>query len=130
MMKPVESPVLNALRDLYVGREDAGKVYVAYDKAGKGKSTACEALLRHFNYLSNGKNLQEFIVSAETFDDDVMGNLCLRLGADSVAGWIHAMLLAMNEPPGEFPSILILDGFNAAGKGDENMKFIRDCIQQ
>jgi hypothetical protein len=42
---PVESPLLNVLRDLYVGRGvGAGKVYVLYDKPGQGKSTACEAL--------------------------------------------------------------------------------------
>jgi hypothetical protein len=41
-------------------------VYALDDKAGEGTSTACEALLRSFYFLLNGKNLQGFMVSAET----------------------------------------------------------------
>jgi hypothetical protein len=70
------------------------------------------------------------MVSAECFQDDVMGNLCRLLGADSVEGWIHAMLLAMDEPPHEHPSILILDGFNSVGKDDGNLNFIQGLYQR
>jgi hypothetical protein len=127
-IEPVESPVLNALRDLYVGRKNAGKVYVLYDKAGKGKTTACEALLRNYYCLSDQKEIfiQGFMVSAESFGNDmIMENLCNLLGGKSVDGWIHAMILAMDEPQEQFPSILILDGFNSAGKDEENMNFIK-----
>jgi hypothetical protein len=124
--EPVESSLLNALRDLYVGKKDAGKVYVLYDKAGKGKTKACEALLRNFYCLSGEKEIQGFMVSSDSFGTDmIMENLCNLFGAKSVDGWIHAMILAMDEPQEQFPSILILDGFNSAGKDKENMQFIK-----
>jgi hypothetical protein len=35
------------------------------------------------------------------------------------------MILAMDDPQEQSPSILILDGFNSAGKDNENMNFIK-----
>jgi hypothetical protein len=54
-IEPVESPVLNALHDLYVGQKDAGKVYVLYDKAGEGKNDGLRSTLAEFLLSFGGK---------------------------------------------------------------------------
>jgi hypothetical protein len=40
-------------------------------------------------------------------------------------GWVHALLLALDEPRGRQPSILILDGFNSLGKEGANEAFVK-----
>ena len=49
---PVESPAVRGLLNLYKDFHPSGVVYVMYDKAGMGKTTAGKALLRNFYKFS------------------------------------------------------------------------------
>lgn len=47
-------------------------------------------------------------------------------GMYELEGWIHPLLLALDEPKGCKPSLLILDGFDSLGEDDVNEVFIKE----
>lgn len=127
----VRSPDVEALVNLF-GRNDqnepnpAGVVYVLYDKRGNGKSHAGRALLRdYFEFHSDNDTLKGIMFTGDMMKDNIPDGLCGMLEATSIGGWIHVLLLAMETPPEERPSVLILDSFNSVGKEDANVKFIQ-----
>eukprot|EP00977_Amphora_coffeiformis_P030204 scaffold45428_cov176-Amphora_coffeaeformis.AAC.8 len=128
---PVRSPILESLIKLYGTNEEtdelnaSGIVYVIKDKSGNGKSHAGRALLQNFYALDNGDSIKGFMISGDEMDDDIPAELGRQLGATSVEGWIHILLLAMSMPVQEHPSILIIDSFNSLGTDDVNLKFIK-----
>ena len=69
----------------------------------------------------NGKAL---MLTGQARHNDYMSQLGDQLGATGVHGWIHALLLAMDQPENLEPSLLILDGFNSLGEENVNERFI------
>ena len=127
---PVLSPALQYLINLYGEGHNSGVIYVLYDKPGQGKTVAGRALLQNFYaFPSDGKEqdsfLKGFMVTGQMMDEDYMSMLAEKVGATGVKGWIHALLLAMDQPLTHQPSILILDGFNSMGKDQANLQFIK-----
>lgn len=124
----VRSPNVEALINLF-GVNDgkpnpAGVVYVLYDKRGNGKSHAGRALLREF-YQFPDETLKGIMFTGDMMKDNIPAGICEKLKASSIDGWIHALLLAMETPAEEHPSVLIIDSFNSVGKEDVNVKFIQ-----
>jgi hypothetical protein len=137
---PVMSPFVDAVLDMYDENPPAagGVVYVLHAKAGQGKTFGARALLDSFYSFesesdqggntcndSEAKNLRGFMLTGSDLDGDYMDSLAEELGATNVSGWVHALLLALDEPTGSPASILILDGFNSIGKDGTNLKFIK-----
>ena len=123
--EPVQSPIVDALCNLYAA--DVGVIYVMYAPPGQGKTFGAQAFLKYFCQFDEEESVQGFMVSGQTLDDNYMLHLRDFLGAtEEVDGWIHAVLLALDEPKGHQPSILILDGFNSLGKDDVNEAFIKE----
>jgi hypothetical protein len=121
---PVVSPAIPALTKLYKGNACASVVYVMYDKPGMGKTTAGAALLKGFySFPSSGKSEGAFLITGDIMQEDFVMKLCGQLEIGDVKGWLHALLLAIDEPVGDFPSILILDAFNSMDT--TNLDFIR-----
>jgi hypothetical protein len=127
---PVRSPILESLIKLYGKNEKtkegnaSGVVYVVKDKSGNGKSHGGRALLKNFHALVNG-SIKGFMISGDDMDDNIPAELGRQIGATSVDGWIHVLLLAMSAPVKEHPSILIIDSFNSLGTDNVNLKFIK-----
>jgi hypothetical protein len=103
-LDPVRSPMLKSLIKLYGTNEEtdelnaSGVVYVVKDKSGNGKSHGGRALLQNFYALDNGKSIKGFMISGDEMDDDIPAELGRQIGAISVEGWIHILLLAMSTP--------------------------------
>jgi hypothetical protein len=81
--------------------------------------------LQNFYALDNGISIKGSMISGDEMDDDIPAELGRQIGATSVDGWIHILLLAMSAPVQEHPSILIIDSFNSLGTDDVNLKFIK-----
>lgn len=122
---PVMSPALQYLIDLYSQGENTGVIYVLYDKAGQGKTEAGRALLHNFYEFGKDEHVKGFMVTGQMIDTDYTSVLAKKIGATGVEGWIHALLLAMDRPLNEQPSILILDSFNSVGTDKVNLHFIK-----
>jgi hypothetical protein len=111
---PVLSPPVTALMDLYGSNALSSVVYVMYDKPGMGKTTAGIALLKSFySFPTSGKELKGLMITGESMEEDYVMKVCGQLEIGRVKGWLHALLLGMDEAVGTFPSILILDAFNS-----------------
>ena len=124
----VRSPNVEALVNLF-GTNDgkpnpAGVVYVLYDKRGNGKSHAGRALLREL-YQFFDDTVRGVMFTGDMMDDNIPGGICEKLEANSIDGWIHVLLLAMETPAEENPSVLIIDSFNSVGEDNVNVKFIQ-----
>jgi hypothetical protein len=102
----------------------AGVVYVLYKKRGNGKSHAGRALLQEF-YQFSDDTLKGIMLTGDMLQNDIPGAICEKLEANSVDGWIHVLLLAMEALAEERPSVLIIDSFNSVGTEDVNIKFIQ-----
>lgn len=123
--EPVQSPIVDALCNLYAAQ--VGVIYVMYAPAGQGKTFGAQAFLKHFCSLGEGKNIQGFMITGQSLDGNYMSHLGKCLGAtDCLEGWIHALLLALDEPDECQPSVLILDGMNSLGQDNVNEDFIKE----
>jgi hypothetical protein len=126
---PVQSPIIDALVNLYSQPAPRGVIYVMYAPAGQGKTFGARSLLRYFYEFpgegQQNENVMGLMLTGQDLDDDYMTQLSTHLGATAVNGWIHALLLAMDEPENLEPSLLILDGFNSLGEGNVNERFIK-----
>jgi len=129
---PVLSPALQYLINLYGEGHNSGVIYVLHDKPGQGKTVAGRALLQNFYAFPTDGQEQEqdefvkgFMVTGQMIDEDYMSMLAEKVGATGVKGWVHALLLAMDQPLTHQPSILILDSFNSLGKDEVNLHFIK-----
>jgi hypothetical protein len=135
-LTPVKSPNVKALINLFGKDEhtgdkyESGVVYVLYDKAGNGKSHAGRALLQNFYALSGNKTISGFMISGDVMDNNIPEEFSKRIGATSVEGWIHLLLLAMDVPIELHPSILIIDSFNTLGTDNINETFIKALYSQ
>lgn len=127
---PVMSHDLSSLRGLFGTNPDTNKrnpsgvVYVLCDKGGNGKSHAGRALLTNFYQTNNGKDIKGIMIEGDQLNTNISDKICKVLKATSVEGWIDIMLLAMDTPPQENPSILIIDGVNSRGPDDVNIQLI------
>ena len=122
------SPALAALRGLFGPEKfESGVVYILYDEAGNGKTTAGEALLNEWRDLGSGKKVKGFMLGGDALGDNLVQSMMTvnELDSANVQGWIHVLLHALNEPDEEAPSILILDGVNSLGEEQINKKFIK-----
>jgi hypothetical protein len=127
--EPVQSPIVDGLINLYSQSHPApqGVIYVMYAPAGQGKTFGARSVLEHF-YAFPGegdKCVKGFMLTGQALDKDYMSELSAHLGATAVKGWVHALLLAMNEPGNLEPSLLIPDGFNSLGEDNVNEGFIK-----
>ena len=122
---PVESPIVRGLSNLYAA--NFGVVYIMYAPPGQGKSFGARAFLKNYYQFDEDENVKGFMMSGDGIaDEDYMSSLGNALGVkNEVEGWVHALLLAMDEPIGCQPSILILDDFNSLGKEDVNKAFVK-----
>jgi hypothetical protein len=79
-------------------------------------------------FRSSLRDLRSRAILEQDYVSKVSGQL--KLGG--IKGWLHALLLAMNEPRGKLPSILILDAFNSVGSDDShvNLDFIRSLYSE
>lgn len=64
--------------------------------------------------------LRGFMLTGQSLASIYYQSLGCALKATDVEGWIHALLLVLDEPKGQQPSILILDGLNSLGEDDRN----------
>jgi hypothetical protein len=127
---PAQSPAVDALLNLYGEPANTGVVYVLYDKSGTGKSSAGIALLKHFHtFPTTEKKIKGFMMSSDTTEDLYVSSMAKLLKASKVEGWLNALLLAMDQPLGETPSLLILDDFNSLGSESRNVDFIKRLYQ-
>ena len=123
--KPVLSPIVEALCNLY--NANFGVIYVMYAPPGQGKTFGGQAFLKHWYQFDEGKNVRGFMVTGQSLDKNYMLHLRGVLKAkEEMEGWIHPLLLALDEPEGCQPSLLILDGFNSLGEDDVNEAFIKE----
>jgi hypothetical protein len=98
--------------------------------AGQGKTFGAKAFLNHFYRFKQEKgeleDVQGFMISGQGIDGNYYATLRDFVGAgEKDDGWVHALLLALDEPRGRQPSILILDGFNSLGKEGVNEAFVK-----
>lgn len=125
----MRSPNLEALINLFGSndgkRNPSGVVYVLYDKRGNGKSHAGRALLREFYQFSDDETVKGVMFTGDMMKDNIPEGISEKLEANSIDGWIHVLLLALETPPEERPSVLIIDSFHSVGKEDVNVKFIQ-----
>lgn len=98
-----------------------------YAPPGQGKSFGARAFLKNYYQFEEDEFVKGFMIGGDGIaDNNYMSSLGNALGVtDAVEGWIHALLLAMDEPIGCQPSILILDDFNSLGKEDVNRAFMK-----
>ena len=127
--EPVQSPIVDGLINLYSESYPApqGVVYVMYAPAGQGKTFGARSVLEHF-YAFQGegdKCVKGFMLTGQNPNNDYVSQLSAHLGATAVKGWVHALLLAMDEPENLEPSLLILDGFNSLGEDNVNLNFVK-----
>lgn len=134
---PVMSPMVNALINLYAPPTPAkdGVIYVMYAKSGQGKTFAGRSMLEEFYEFSTSQGepaeyIKGLMITGEDLDADYNASLCDILGGREVNGWIHALLLALDQPRRKQPGLLILDSFNSLGNATEdgnymNVKFIK-----
>jgi hypothetical protein len=135
---PVMSPMVNALINLYAPPAPAkdGVIYVMHAKSGQGKTFAARAMLQEFyefpptNEGEPAEHIKGLMITGQDLDADYNSSLSEMLGAREVNGWIHALLLALDQPRGKQPGLLILDSFNSLGNATEdgsfvNVKFIK-----
>lgn len=128
---PVQSPAVRGLQNLYKENHPHGVVYVMYDKPGMGKTTSGEALLKNFfRFPSSGDEIKGLMITGDLMEQDYVSKVTGQLDSDGIAGWLHALLLAMNEPRGKPPSLLILDAFNSVGQDEVNLEFIRSLYSE
>ena len=128
---PVESPAVVALRNLYQNMCASGVVYVMYDKAGMGKTAAGIALLKSFFVLEKAKqNVKGIMITGDGMERDYASKMTSELGVNNVNGWLHALLLALDQPKNQHPSILLLDAFNDLGEDNLNKDFIKFLYTQ
>jgi hypothetical protein len=127
--EPVKSPIVDGLINLYSQSHPApqGVIYVMYAPAGQGKTFGARSVLEHFyDFPGEGDTrLKGFMLTGQYLDNDCMLQLSAHLGATAVKGWVHALLLAMDEPENLEPSLLSLDGFNSLGEDNVNEAFIK-----
>lgn len=119
----MESPIVKTLMNLYGEPNPDGVVYVMYAPPGQGKTFGARALLKNYYEFSQDEYIKGFMLTGQTLDQDYMPQLCERIRASGVNGWMLALLLALNEPMTNRPSILILDGFNSLGQDNINLMF-------
>ena len=63
--------------------------------------------------------------------ENITDALCNKLGATSIDGWLHILLLAMNTTIGkDYPSILILDSVNSLGVDSCNVKSVQALLYE
>lgn len=123
--EPVLSPIVEALCNLY--NANFGVIYVMYAPPGQGKTFGGQAFLKHWYQFDEGENVRGFMVTGQSIDKDYMLHLRGVLKAkEEMEGWIHPLLLALDEPKGCQPSLLILDGFDSLGEDDVNEAFIKE----
>lgn len=126
--EPVKSPIIDALINLYSQAAPQGVIYVMYAPAGQGKTFGARSLLRYFYEFQGGEveqqNVKGLMLTGQARHSDYMSQLGDQLGATGVHGWIHALLLALDQPKNLEPSLLILDGFNSLGEENVNERFI------
>mmetsp|Transcript_5390 Transcript_5390/g.8102 ORF Transcript_5390/g.8102 Transcript_5390/m.8102 type:complete len:307 (+) Transcript_5390:62-982(+) len=124
----VRSPNVEALINLFGSNDGkphpAGVVYVLYDKRGNGKSHAGRALLQEFYQFSEDK-VKGVMFTGDMMKDNIPEGICEKLEANSIDGWIHVLLLAMETLAEEHPSVLIIDSLNSVGNENVNVKFIQ-----
>lgn len=119
-----ESPAVQAIQRLYEHPIREGVVNVLYDEPGTGKSMAGISVLRDFYSLPGGNHeLQGLMVSTKASTGLYVEILAGLLDASSVKGWLHVVLLALDEPRNRVPSLLILDDFDL-DDGRKNLQFI------
>ena len=125
---PVQSPIIDALINLYSQAVLQGVIYVMYAPAGQGKTFGARSLLRNFYAFQGGEveqNVKALMLTGQArHNSDYMSQLGDQLGATGVHGWIHALLFALDQPENLEPSLLILDGFNSLGEENVNERFI------
>lgn len=128
--EPVLSPIVDGIINLYSQSQPApqGVIYVMYAPAGQGKTFGARSVLEHFYaFPGEGDNrVKGFMLTGQALDNDYMSQLSAHLGATAVNGWVHALLLAMDEPENLEPSLLVFDGFNSLGKDNVNEDFIKN----
>jgi hypothetical protein len=127
---PVESPIVRALSNLYAECSYV-VIYVMYAPAGQGKTFGARTFLKNFYEFDENEYLKGLMIGGDGIaDENYMDSMGLALGADrELDGWIHAVLLAMDEPDEHQPSILILDDFNSLGREDVNKSFVKRLYQ-
>jgi hypothetical protein len=78
-----------------------------YAPPGQGKSFGARAFLKNFYQFDEDESVKGFMMSGDGIaDNNYMSCLCNALGAtDEMEGWIHALLLAMDEPRGRQPHL-------------------------
>jgi hypothetical protein len=119
-----ESPAVQAIQRLYEHPIREGVVNVLHDEPGSGKSMAGISVLRDFYSLpGDNTELQGLMVSTKRSTGLYVEILAGLLGASSVEGWLHVLLLALDEPRNRLPFLLILDDFDL-DIGGNNLQFI------
>eukprot|EP00977_Amphora_coffeiformis_P016225 scaffold4957_cov152-Amphora_coffeaeformis.AAC.5 len=122
---PVGSPLVNAFQNLYGDIIHQGVINVLFDGEGNGKSAAGLSILQNYYAFDDDGNstIKGFMVSTHRVNQPYVETMASLVEASSVKGWFHALLLAMNEPAGSLPSLLILDDFTNDADG-KNIDFI------
>lgn len=119
----VESSAVRAIQSLFENPIRKGVVNVLFDEPGTGKSMAGISFFSDYYLLPGGRNIQGFMVSTQASSGLYVENLAEMLKATKVKGWFHALLLGMDEPKEELPSLLILDDFSLDA-GGKNLEFM------
>jgi hypothetical protein len=134
---PVMSPMVDASINLYSSPNPAndGVVYVMHAKSGQGKTFAARAMLEEFYEFSTNQgepaeHIKGLMITGQDLDANYNASLCDMLGTKEVNGWIHALLLALDQPRGKQLGLLILGSFNLLGNATDdgsfvNVKFIK-----
>jgi hypothetical protein len=93
-----------------------GVIYILNAKSGQGKTFGVRNMLEIFYEFDPGppgEHIKGFMITGQDLDDDYNASLRRMRGASEVDGWMHALLLALEQPKGCQPGLLILDNFNS-----------------
>lgn len=70
-------------------------------KSGQGKTFGARSMLECFNVFDSGPpsdHIKGVVITGQDIDDDYNTSLSRMLGATEVEGWMHAFLLALEQP--------------------------------
>ena len=107
------SPLLKLIKEHCITTENT--IFVACAGPGKGKTTACHAVLGR--YAKKG-----VAFSPGEFTGTYASSMLLRLGLDPdnpPSGWLVKLCEELQAPPGENPAVLMLDDFMNLNPDDE-----------
>ena len=96
-----------------------------------GKTAAGIALLKSFFVVEKAKrNIKGIMFTGDGREIDYALKMTSELGVNDVKGWLHALLLALDQLNNLHPYFLLLDAFNDLGEENLNKHFIKFLYTQ